>query len=138
MRNGLQSGVQYCSREEITPTHSGSECSRWIDGSTRRLNRNLNENLKRARIDLDNGIKLTIVNQLQVAWKCHLQYDSLKNDDRLPYVVIHMLDDGFWWLSKSRTEFYVEIFRASCKAGKLTYSSSRAVWSQELWKPSRL
>jgi len=43
MRNGLQSGVQYCSHEEITPTHSGSECSRWIDGSPRWLNRNLKE-----------------------------------------------------------------------------------------------
>jgi len=127
MQNGVQCGIQYCSREGTTPTHSGPECSKWIAGSPPWLNCNLKENLnKRAREDLDNGIRLTIVNHLRLAWKYRLQHDKLKNEDRLPYVVMHMLDDGYYidpaWLSKSGTDFYVEVFRTSCKAGKLTSS----------------
>lgn len=142
MQNGLQCGIQYCSRQGTAPTQSRSQCQKWISGSPTWLNCNLKENFnKRAREDLDNGIKLIIVNHLRLAWKYRLQHDNLKNEDRLPHVVMHMLDDGFYidpaWLSESGTDFYVEVFRTSCKAGKLTFQPSRSVWSQVLWKPSR-
>ena len=142
MQNGLQLGIQYCSREGIMPSHSGPTCQKWIDGSPAWLNCNLKENFnKRARQDLENGIKLTIVNHLRLAWKYRVQHDKLSNVNDLPTVIMHMLDDGFYidpaWLSKSGTDFYLEVFSTSCKAGKLTYSKTKGVWSQVLWKPSR-
>jgi len=97
MQNGVQCDIQYCSREGTTPTHSRPECKKWICGSPTWLDCNLKENLNKcAREDLDNRIRLTIVNCLRLAWKYRLQHDKLKDEDRLPYVVMHMWDDGYY------------------------------------------
>ena len=97
MQNGVQCDLQYCSREGTTPTHSRPECKKWICGSPTWLDCNLKENLNKcAREDLDNRIRLTIVNCLRLAWKYRLQHDKLKDEDRLPYVVMHMWDDGYY------------------------------------------
>jgi len=51
-----------------------------------------------------------------------------------------MLDDGHYidtvWLSKSGTDFYVDVFADSFKKGRLTYSGTRTIWSQVLCKPA--
>jgi len=143
MQNGLQSGIQYCSREETLPYWCGSQCDEWIKASPKWLNCDLASNLdrKRSRQDLENGIKLTIVNHLRLAWKYRTQHTALQRTDSLSKVVMHMLDDGHYidpaWLSKSGTDFYVDVFADSCKQGKLTYSGTRTIWFQVLWKPSR-
>jgi len=53
---------------------------------------------------------------------------------------MHMLDDGHYidtvWLSKSGTDFYVDVFADSFKKGRLTYSGTRTIWSQVLCKPA--
>jgi len=66
-----KSGIQYCSREETETNWRGIDCDLWIKTSPKWLNCNLAENLdrKRSRQDLENGIKLTIVNHLRLAWK---------------------------------------------------------------------
>jgi len=62
MQNGLQSGIQDCSREKTQPVRSGIDCERWTEASPPWLNANLKDNLsdkKRSRANLQNGIKLT-------------------------------------------------------------------------------
>jgi len=98
------------------------------------------ENLrKHHRTDLENGIKLTIVNHVRLAWKYRVQHDRLKKVTNLPQIIMHMLDDGYYidpsWLNKRGTEMYLEVFRTSCKAGKLTYSGCVGTWKGVLWRP---
>jgi len=135
--NGLSCAIQYGSRENTEPFAKGDNVQEWIENAPKWVQVDKASMLgKRGRVDPE-GIKLTSVNHLRLAWE-YRKKQRFPNDT-LPGVIASMLDAGYYicpaFARQGVPDFYKDVFADSVKCGRLQWKSQIKQWSMHLWRP---
>tara|TARA_Y100000361_G_C11142618_1_gene336029 strand:- start:67 stop:810 length:744 start_codon:yes stop_codon:yes gene_type:complete len=153
MQNGILRAITYGSREGTEAIIRGEQASDWITAAPKWINANLKENMtiagnKRKRDE--NGEKLTPENLLFKAWKYREAKVKMfgESDDKtrsvwaaitdMSTVVLHMLEDGHYFsnmlLKQGVPDFYQDVFKDSCKVGRLQWKSQQKRWENVIFR----
>jgi hypothetical protein len=149
LENGVESFIQYASREKTTPKTRGS-VSEWIDNAPKWLNANLRENMnpitgkRKADTMMDDMRPINAKNVLYSAWAYRRDFlvTDPKSDkyDSIGDVILHMLDSGKYYFDPAFArqgvpDFYIDIFKSSCQVGRLTYAKDQKNWMGVIFRP---
>lgn len=148
-QNGVESFIQYASREKTTPKTRGS-VDKWIADAPKWLHANLKTNLnpftgKRKADDMMQDMRpINAKNVMYAAWA--YRRDCLVSDpkgdrwNKLSDVILHMLDSAKYYIDPTFArqgvpDFYLDVFSSSCKVGKLTFARDQKQWTNVLFRP---
>lgn len=150
--NGLSHGIQYCSKEGTEPK-TGGDVQQWIDQAPKWLNANLKDALnvseKRKssvkRDDSTDGMTpITSKGCLYQCWKYRrdvivVERDSMAYSD-ISDVLLHMLDSQKYYFAPEFVrgglpDFYIDVFKDSCKKNRLTFKGVQRQWMQVIFRP---
>lgn len=147
--NGVLAAIQYGSREKTTPKTRG-DVAHWIAAAPEWLVANLQDNLnpftrKRKADDMMDGMEpITQKNCLYKVWAYRRDYlvkdpKSDKHSD-MGDVILRMLDSLKYYIDPAfaRTglpNWYLDVFKSSCKVGHLTFARDKKQWLDVLFRP---
>lgn len=153
MQNGLAQAIQYGSREDTQPHYKGDGVREWIANAPKWADAKLREQLnpgtgeRRKREDPE-GIAVTQRNFMRLCWEFRKNNDvhcvhrtctsfQIYNCDDLGCNLMHMFDQGYYLCPQfarvGMPDFYIDVFKTSCKAGKLTWIPTKTQWMSKIF-----